>query len=65
MVDDSRTSGFQNPEDSPFTEESPIKEIFNGVGYTHAYKGLDAFELWISQNEENLPSFDQATLFSG
>ncbi len=36
-----------------------------GLPYTHAYRGLDAFEEWLENNQDDLPNFDQATLLTG
>ena len=44
-----------------------VREVDSTTGrvYTHAYKGLDEFEAWLKAYQQELPFFDQATLFVG
>ena len=55
----------QTPEDSYWTEERDNSDPGYPRKFTHAYKALDDFEAWMNENENSLPPFDAAMLFSG
>jgi len=44
-----------------------VREVDANTGrvYTDAYKGLDELESWFQRYQQDLPFFDQATLFCG
>ena len=56
---------LQTPQDSYWTEESDNSDPGYPRRFTHAYKALDDFEAWMNENEDSLPPFDAAMLFSG